>query len=192
MQKKLAKIVSLALGLPWIIVLVYILLTQVHLSQEQLFQLLGVSVVFHIVVPGVYLFWAMKTGKIADLDITKREQRFGILTVLLLSYFSSLFIIQRIGNDLLFHIFAIILAYISVVYIITFFWKISLHMGVNVLSVILVNYFYGWNMPWLYLAIPLIFWSRYTLRKHTPLQLVIGALVSGSVVFGGLKVFGYI
>lgn len=192
MQKKLAKIVSLTLGLPWIIVLVYILLTHVHLTQEQLFQLLGVSFVFHIAVPGVYLFWAMKTGKIADLDITKREQRFGILTVLLLSYFSSLFIIQRIGNETLFHIFAIILAYISVVYIITFFWKISLHMGVNVLSVILVNYFYGWTMPWLYLAIPLIFWSRYTLKKHTPLQLVIGAIVSGSVILGGLKVFGYI
>lgn len=192
MQKSIAKVVSLALGLPWIIVLVYILLTHVHLTQEQLLQLLSVSVVFHIAIPGAYLIWAMKMGKIADLDITKREQRFGILTVMLLSYFCSLFIIQGIGNEVLFHIFAIILAYISVVYIITFFWKISLHMGVNVLSVILVNYFYGWSLSCLYLAIPLIFWSRYTLKKHTPLQLVIGALVSGSVVLGGLKVFGYI
>jgi membrane-associated phospholipid phosphatase len=139
-----------------------------------------------------YLAWGMKTGKISDFDITKREQRYGILTATLISFLISLIITYYIGNEIVFQTLAIIITFLTIVYFITFYWKISLHMGVNVLSVILVNFFYGWKLPWLYLAIPLIFWSRYTLKKHTPLQLILGAIVSGTVALGGLKIFGYI
>lgn len=189
---KIAKLVSLVLGFPWIIVLVYVVFSQAQVTREQLIPLASMSLFFHILIPFIYLMWAMKTGRVSDLDITKREQRYGILTVMILSYIASLFVTYSIGNVIVFHVLAIIVAYLAIVYVITFYWKISLHMGVNVLSVILINFFYDWKLSFLFLALPLIFWSRYTLKKHTPAQLLLGALVSGSVALGGLRIFGYL
>ena len=192
LMRKLAKAVSIALGLPWIMILTGVIFMNSNVGKNQIIPLALTSLAFHILVPLGYLFWGIKTGKIDDFDITKRKQRYGVLAVTITLFVVSLIIVGIIGNTTIFHMLAIILTYLTIVFVITFFWKISLHMGVNVLSVIFVSYFYHWNVPYLFMAIPLIFWSRYTLKKHTPAQLTLGAIVSATIALGGLKFFGYI
>ena len=75
------------------------------------------------------------------------------------------------------------------VFVITFFWKISLHMTVNTSGAILLNtLFHGAYLPVL-VVIPLIFWSRLYLKKHTPLQLLAGCGISAGVMLAALYMF---
>ena len=67
--------------------------------------------------------------------------------------------------------------------VITLYWKISIHaVGVIGPTMALSYAFWPWGLLFI-LVLPPIVWSRYVLKKHTPAQLVAGALV-GFVITG--------
>jgi len=56
------------------------------------------------------------------------------------------------------------------------YWKISLHMvGVSGFSTILV-YVFGLGAWWVFLSLPIVAWARTFRKKHTPTQLIAGAI----------------
>jgi hypothetical protein len=55
-----------------------------------------------------------------------------------------------------------------------------------------INFLFDWNLPLLYLTIPVIFWARLRLKKHTVSQLIMGIIVTTIVLLGGLGFFGYL
>ena len=56
------------------------------------------------------------------------------------------------------------------------FWKISLHMvSVGGFSTVLV-YVFGPGVWWAFLSLPLVAWARLHRKKHTPAQLLAGAI----------------
>lgn len=182
-MKKLAQIISVILGpVIWPIAIIIMILKS-GLSTQQIFILLPILLFLQVFIPYLYIFRSYKLKKISDLDITKREERYKAMTITSISFFISLFFIYFFGNNLLIKFSIMILLIIIINTLITFFWKISLHMTMNIVVSILINYLFNWQLPILYLTIPLVFWSRLYLKKHTISQLLGALILNGSIVF---------
>lgn len=188
----LAKFVSLFFGIPWLFAVIIVLLYKADLTRAQVLLLGGIFLIFNIVIPFLSLYYLYKSGRISDYDVTKRDERFAPLSITMFSFLISLILTGLVGNALIFEFSAIIFVILLVNLLITFSWKISLHMGINVASSMLINALYGWKFSFLYLSIPLIYWSRYTLHRHSPKQLIGGLVISGGITVVGLRYFGYI
>lgn len=57
-----------------------------------------------------------------------------------------------------------------IISVVTSFWKISLHTSMNTVGSILLNLLFGWNLPVIYLVVPIVLWARITLKRHTFIQ----------------------
>lgn len=190
---KLAKLLSVVLGPQvWLPVFLLIFIFKTGLTREQITVLLPTLLVFQVFIPLGYLYFAFKSGKVADLDLTKREERHVPLIVSLISWLISLVLVCFFGNQLLLHLYLIIFVLIIITTVITKFWKISLHMSINTLGSILVNFLFNWKFPFLYFSIPLVFWARLRLKKHTVNQLLAGFIINAVFILTALRFFNYI
>jgi hypothetical protein len=180
-MKRLAQVISILLGpFVWPITLIVIIFRS-GLSTQQITVLLPIVLLLQVGIPYFYIFRAYKLKKISDLDITKREERYKTMIITCISFVSSLLFIHFFGNSLLLKLSIMTLMILVINTIITFSWKISLHMTLNVISALIINYLYHWQLPFLYLSIPLIFWSRLYLKKHTIMQLIGGLVINGAI-----------
>lgn len=175
--QKLAQLISLIFGIPWIIVIVFTLLTQtgLHDSQVALFAL--VFPILHFAIPMSYFMYAMRKGEISDIDITKREERYKILSVVFAKNVVSLGFVWYFGNALLLQLTLAIFLAFTAVYAITFAWKISLHMTFNTAGLVLLNSVHNWEYIYLFVLLIPVYWSRHVLQKHTHAQLVAGFVI---------------
>lgn len=178
-MKRLAQAISILFGpFVWPITLIVIVFKS-RLPTQQITILLPVLLFLQVGVPYFYIFRAYKRKKISDLDITKREERYRTMAVTCVSFVLSLVVIYFFGNGLVLRLSILALSVLIINTMITFFWKISLHMTLNVISALIINYLYQWQIPFLYMSIPLIFWSRLYLKKHTIMQLIGGLAING-------------
>lgn len=184
MTRKIAQLISLVLGMPWLGVIMYVLLHQTGLDAQQYRFFVKIFFLFSFFIPTLFFIWEYRHGEISDADITKRSQRYKLLTLVCVSNVVTLVCAYLYGTPLLYHLVLGITLVLLAVYIITFFWKISLHMTFNVVGITMINITHEWRAMWLYVLIPLIFWSRRLLRKHTPWQLVAGFSVSQAILLG--------
>lgn len=184
MKRNIAKIVSFALGMPWLAVIMYVMLHGTGLSDEQYRFFVQIFLIFSFIVPATFFAWEYRKGEISDADVTKRSQRYKLLTLVCASNFVTLACAYVYGTPLLYHLMLGVTLVLLAVYVITFFWKISLHMTFNVVGISMINVLNDWQFMYLYALIPVIFWSRRLLRKHTPWQLVAGFAVSQAILLG--------
>jgi membrane-associated phospholipid phosphatase len=76
--------------------------------------------------------------------------------------------------------------------IVTNFWRISIHAGVATIFIIMIFYLFGFSKTWLILAIlPLVFWSRIYLSRHTFWQLITGVIAALLVVAATFSIYGF-
>lgn len=191
-KDKLAKIASIILGpAGWFPVLIILLLVKTGLFKQQILILFPSLLILQILFPLGILCWLVKQEKVSDWDIRIRQERYKILTIFMTSTLVAMMLVYFFGSVLLFHLYLILWLVALAGMIITYFWKISLHMMLNVNAVILVNFLFGWKLLFLYLLIPIIGVVRYYHKHHTMPQILIGVLVSGLITFGMLKLFGY-
>ena len=125
--------------------------------------------------------WMWVKNKDLDFDITDKDERTLPLLFGVVSYLIGVITLFIAGAPAA--VTVLMFCYFSnalLTIFITFFWKISLHsMGVAGPTAAMV-YIFGY--PGLLFLFPLIMvmWSRIYLNKHTPAQVVVGA-VSGFV-----------
>ncbi|MBI3620171.1 hypothetical protein HY214_03460 [Candidatus Roizmanbacteria bacterium] len=183
-MKKLAKLVSLILGpqFVWPLTLL-ICLFYSGLHGVRLLSAVVVLVILNLVVPFGYIYYAFKKKQISDLDLTRRQERYRPIVVAFLTTVISLLFAYFFTNAFLFKLLLLVLFLLLVNSLITFFWKISLHMGVNVIMALVINLVLGARQPVLYLTFPLIFWSRLVLKKHTVAQLLAAIAVNAAIIF---------
>jgi hypothetical protein len=174
----LAKMISLILGYAWVPCLLMVTFLNSGLNHSQLIVLVPVIIIIESVIPFFSLLFLIKYKIINDWDLSNRKERYTFLAYFILLSSSSLYLLYQFGTILSFKFILLFLILAIILYIITLFWKISLHTAANTLGTLFINYIYGFSMPWLFLIIPLIIWSRYTLKKHTVSQLIAGFLVS--------------
>jgi hypothetical protein len=139
-------------------------------------------------IPLAYLLIGIQRGWVSDIELSKREERPNFILVSLSSDLLALGILQLANGPHLLGV--IILTYLclaTVMFTTSIFWKISMHMaGVGGFSTALV-FVFGPPALWMFLSLPLVAWSRLHRRKHTPAQLVAGAVAGIAIT---LFVFG--
>lgn len=76
--------------------------------------------------------------------------------------------------------------------IITNFWRISIHSGVATIFIIMIFYLFGFNKTWpIILILPLVFWSRIYLSRHTFWQLISGFLAALLVIWATFLIYNF-
>lgn len=192
-SEKIAGIVSILLGPHiWLPVLLVASLFRSGLTSSQLYILFPSLIIFQILIPIAYIHIALRLGKVSAWDLPKKEERYLFLGISFASYLISVLVIYFFGNQLLLSLSLIILVLLTVLAIITYFWKISLHTSMNTGGAILLDFLFNWQIPWVFLMIPIIFWSRLLLKRHNFAQLIAGIIVSGGITLGALYYLKYI
>ncbi len=132
--------------------------------------------------PLVYVLVGMRKGWVSDLELSRREDRPRFILVSVSSDLLALAL--RIGGGAPRLVWALALVYATLgvtMFTISNFWKISLHMvSVSGFATLLVYTFGRWAAL-MYLALPLVAWARLYRKKHTPAQLVAGALAGMTI-----------
>jgi len=139
-------------------------------------------------IPLAYLLIGRKRGWISDMELSRREERPLFILISLSSDLLALGILWVAnGPHLLSVLIMTYLCLATVMFTISIFWKISMHMaGVGGFATALV-FVFGAPALWAFLSLPLVAWARLHRRKHTPAQLAAGAIAGIAVV---LYVFG--
>lgn len=191
-EEKIAKYLSIILGPEvWFPVLILLFILKTGLIANQVLILLPNLIFFQLLLPAGILYWLIKTKRVSDWDIRKRQERFIILPIFLISTLVALVLVYHFGTALFFHLYLIMWLAACLGILITYFWKISLHAILNTTGTIIVNFLFAWQLPYLYLLIPVVAWARYHNKHHTIPQILAGVLVTLVIVLGTLKLFSY-
>ncbi len=181
--ERVASIISIILGPLWIPLILLLLVFRTGLTFEQQLILIPVLFVFQLVLPFIYMEMLIHNKKISDWDIRKREQRFLVLPLFTIITVLIMLLVYFYGTPRLFEIYVSLASLIFLGTLTTLFWKISMHLMLNTAAIILTNALFDWRLTFLFVLIPLIGWSRYYLKHHTLLQIIMGTLLSIVVFF---------
>lgn len=188
MRLKTAKTIS-AFSHPAVVfpVSVPFFLSQAELSGGKILFLLPILLILSL--PIFYYFYALKKKKISDWEITERRERYSIYLLSLICGGVALWLLQISGSQYLLN--AALIFYLLAVFVtlINFFWKICIHAAGITAGALTLNLFFG-QTAFLYLLIPLVIWSRWEEKKHTPIQIFAGATLGFLVAFGVLNLRG--
>jgi hypothetical protein len=150
----------------------------------------GLTLLIVTGIPLAYLTLGKRLGWVSDFEMTRRAERPRFILVSLSSDVLALLVLRFLGGPHL--LTMIVLTYFClaiVMFAISSFWKISMHMaGVGGFSTALV-FVFGPPALLAFLSLPLVAWARWHRRKHDIPQLVAGALVGAMIT---ALVFGWI
>ncbi len=132
--------------------------------------------------PLAYIWLGLRWGWVSDWELSHRDERPRFILVSLGSDLFALLLLGLGGAPRLLWLLALIYACLGLtMFTISSFWKISLHMvSVSGFSTLLV-YVFGPAAWWTFLSLPLVAWARLYRKKHTPAQLLAGA-VGGALI----------
>ena len=135
-----------------------------------------------ILPPALLLLWAVCAKRVTNWDLSNRKQRVQALFVFVCFLGFDYFVLQLIGTPLLNQVFIAFMLLFSGFLAITLFWKISGHMTSITFIISLLMYWYGRSVLPLILILPILAWSRVTLKRHTVGE-VIGGVVYSIMIF---------
>lgn len=186
---KLAEVVSIILSpILWIPVIFVAIFLKVTLPEDQKIILLSVLFFLECICPLLFIFFKLEEKKISSWDLPKLREREPILLVIFIFYALALLISWRFGDLLLFKLNLVFVANLFFLAVITEFWKISFHASINTIGAMVMSYLLSNQLIWLYLTIPIVFWSRLILKRHTLWQLLAGTGLSGLLTWLILKI----
>jgi len=148
---------------------------------------------FGAMLPFLYIFFLYRKNKIYDIHVPEKGNRIKPLLFTSLSNTVGLIVLYILDAPIFLKvIFILTLISTSILTVITYYWKISLHASWITSVVITFNVLLG---PWMLLLLPLIpiiGWARVKVRRHTTPQVVLGAGISSIVCFVGYHLYGFI
>lgn len=132
--------------------------------------------------PSLYLIWLLKRGKITDYDVFLRQQRYKPYFVILACFAGTLLVMTLGGAPYILVTLALAVTVMTIIMLlINFRWKISAHSAAAASFAILTIQLAGLAASPVFLAVPLVAWSRVTLQRHTLAQTIGGALLGTGV-----------
>lgn len=183
---RLAYLVSVV-GSPFLILPVLILgaTWRVASTPEQFLLWGSVALVFFTALPPAYVYNEVRAGRITDLHIQRREQRWSVFLVFLVSTVIGLTVYWMLGAPMpLITLALVVFASAVAAALITLFWKISIHAWVvagSVTAFALLAADHRWW--WALLLVPLTVWARVHRHRHSPAQGILGALAGIGVTY---------
>lgn len=141
-------------------------------------------------IPLIYLLVGRRRGWVTDLELSHRDERPRFILVSISSDLLALALLWLGNGPSLLRLLVLTYFCLAIVmFSISSFWKISMHLaGVGGFSTALV-FVFGTGALWTFLALPLVSWARLHRRKHTLAQLIAGAAAGMIVTF---LVFGWL
>ncbi len=141
--------------------------------------------------PLFYVLLAMRLGLVSDLDLTRRHERWHPFLVSLLSYGLGLLLLLLLHAPRSLELaLSLTLLLGLLLLLITLWWKISIHAATLAGAATVLTALYGLVFLPSFLLLVLVCWSRVALGRHTPAQVISGALLSMSLALGLLLLVG--
>lgn len=130
-----------------------------------------------VMFPLVYLVSLLRRGKVSDLDVYHREERWRPFLATVTGAWCGWALLQHFqAPGSLVGVTGVLALEAVVVFLVTLSWKISLHCATVAVAGALVWKLTGSPLA-LMIGVPLMIWSRLLLRRHTPAQTIAGTLV---------------
>jgi len=130
--------------------------------------------------PTILRYWAVKTKRITNWDISDRKQRIKAFIFLAILLCIDYVLILFFGNLDILRLMQLYILTFGIFYCITLFWKISGHLTFTVINLGIISTWYPQIRSLLFIIPPLLAWSRVKLKRHTIAQTV------GGILFGGM------
>lgn len=166
---------------PTILVTALLILTPLRFSHVSWGQAL-VAAMFTTLIPWAVLGWARAKGTVDDVHVTRREQRWPLLLVALVSILVGLTLLWVMhAEPVMIREVLLILVGLLLTGCITLAWKISIHVAVA--AFVFLHAFDGFVFgPHLAVAmVAIISWARVQLQHHTSSQVFAGAVIGALV-----------
>jgi membrane-associated phospholipid phosphatase len=141
--------------------------------------------------PLLYVIAGVRAGLLSDLDLSRRHERWRPFLVSLASCLVGLLLLLLLHapRRLELLLATTLLCGLGLL-LVTLWWKISIHTATLAGAATLLTALYGvCFLPAFLLLVPLG-WSRVVLRRHTPAQVIGGALLSSALALGLLLLMG--
>ncbi len=131
-----------------------------------------------------YLFYLTRSGKVRDPRSISRVERVRPLRVVAALHTGAFLIVTLLGAPAELRAALLAYAFATLVFaLLTPLVNLSLHVaGVSGAAVCLIYVFGVWGLPAI-LLVPLVWWARALLGRHTPQELALGALVGGGATW---------
>ncbi len=137
--------------------------------------------------PLVYILVGLRRGWVSDMELTRREERPRFIFVSLASDILALGVLWWGGAPRMVWALAAVYAALGItMFTISNFWKISLHMVSVSGFATLLAFALGPQASWTFVWLPVVAWARWHRKKHTPAQLVAGAVLGVAITAGVL------
>lgn len=143
----------------------------------------GFEILFGLVPSVGFILLQLKRVQVSDFEIYHREQRRGSYIFTLASASVSIFIMWLFAAPIL--IITLMVAVVfqtSIMFAINSRWKISAHASSMALFVTLLIFLFGRVLLPVGAGIPLMVWSRVSLRRHTLMQTIAGSLLGIAIL----------
>ena len=187
---RLAEFVSAATRLPLIAVPLFLAVgTEVAGVQGLLWAVLCIFLTSGLSL--LYLVYLTRSGKISDPRAIPRIERVGPLRVVAALHAAAFVIVSLLGGpaELRAALLSYALATLGFV-LITPLSNLSLHAAGAAGAAVCLAYVFGaWGLL-AFLLLPLVFWARIALGRHTPIELALGALVGGGGTWISFQLIG--
>jgi hypothetical protein len=132
----------------------------------------------------VYLLYLARSGKVRDPRSISRAERVRPLRVVAALHVGAFLIVTLLGAPAELQAALLSYAFATLAFaLLTPFINLSLHAaGVSGAAVCLIFVFGAWGLPAV-LLVPLVWWARTLLGRHTPQELALGVLVGGGATW---------
>lgn len=145
-----------------------------------------------VVIPVCGDIYLVRKGKLVDWDLTNRKQRVKYMYIDVILQLGLFFLVYIFNAPSIFKAMSGILLILEFIYtLITKYWKISIHAQLVTLLSFFVIMFMGESFSYFLISIPLVFFSRIYLSKHTIWQLIAGSIITFVVCLIVFKIFNY-
>lgn len=182
--ERASRAVSVVTHAPFLSALMFVLLGITADDPTTVVATIAVSILTATLIPVLVVHhYSVRYGN-TDGDVVRREDRARPLIGGVLSYLFGVVLLYAIGAPRICTVMMLSYALsTAVVMLISTRWKISIHVtGVMGPAMALSMVYWPWGLV-MFVLLPPVMWSRYVRGKHTPLQLVGGA-VYGFVATG--------
>jgi hypothetical protein len=138
---------------------------------------------FIALIPVGFIALMVATGRIGDIHMKERKERFRPLLVTISSTIILWWLLRRLNAPPVFSLLALMsLVQITVITVITLLWQISMHMmSIAGATVAIGIIFSVWTAMGMVPLVILVGAARLRLRRHTPAQVIAGTIVGALV-----------
>jgi membrane-associated phospholipid phosphatase len=135
----------------------------------------GIAALFASVLPYALILRGVRRGRLSDRNISLREERIRFGAVAIASVLIGLALLAAFDAPAeMVALLASIAVGLGCGWVITLWWKISVHAAVAAGAATVLMLVYGWALLAVWLPVLVIAWSRVRVGDHTPAQVMAG------------------